>query len=194
MCFISIFDYLLYSVTSVQCKHHICIFYTNGSKIHCNKKKIISIIMEFVKLLHILFIIWTNKLSLSLLYLGNIMLLLIYMAKKSLSDQLHTMDNNKKYNFCLKWQWRETLRTVISRFNLRVMNKLKGPLSWFSTFVFRGSSHRRKSAVWHQFKNFIWFGYIARLSLCGWRGYFTRSSDFYLPSLRLGRGVSTLWV
>ncbi len=146
--------------------------------------------MEFVKLLHILFKIWTNKLSLSLLYLGNIMLLLIYMAKKSLSDQLHTMDNNKKYNFliCLKWQWLETLRTVISRFNLRVMNKLKGPMSWFSTLVYRGSSHRRKSAVWHKFKILIWFGYIARLSHCGWRGYFTRSSDFYLPSLRLGRG------
>jgi hypothetical protein len=157
----------------------------------------ISIIMEFVKLLHILFIIWTNKLSLSLLYLGNIMLSLIYMAKKSLSDQLHTMDNNKKYNFliCLKWQWRETLRTVILRFNLRVMNKLKGPMSWFITFVYRGSSHRRKSAVWHQFKILIWFVYIARLSQCGWRGYFTRSIDFYLPSLRLGGGgVSTLWV
>jgi hypothetical protein len=41
--------------------------------------------------------------------------------------------------------------------------------------------------------NLIWFGNIARLSQRGVGGYFTRSNDFYLPSLRLegGGGVST---
>jgi hypothetical protein len=42
---------------------------------------------------------------------------------------------------------------------LRVMIDLKGPLSKFSSFTYKGSSHRRKSAA---LINFIWFGYIAR--------------------------------
>ncbi len=33
------------------------------------------------------------------------------------------------------------------------------------------------------------FGYIARLSHSGGVGYFTRSNDFYLPSLRLEEGL-----
>ncbi len=33
------------------------------------------------------------------------------------------------------------------------------------------------------------FGYIARLSHWGGVGYFTRSNDFYLPSLRLEEGL-----
>ncbi len=45
-------------------------------------------------------------------------------------------------------------------------------------------------------RNLEWFGYIARLSQWGGggRGHFTRSNDFYLPSLRLEGGgvVSTL--
>jgi hypothetical protein len=36
--------------------------------------------------------------------------------------------------------------------------------------------------------NLIWFGDIARLSQWEGGGYFTRSSDLYLPSLRLGGG------
>jgi hypothetical protein len=36
---------------------------------------------------------------------------------------------------------------------------------------------------------FIWFGYITRLRITlGRRGYFTRSNDFYLPSLPLEKG------
>jgi hypothetical protein len=30
----------------------------------------------------------------------------------------------------------------------------------------------------------LWFGYIARQFRSGGGGYFTRSNDFYLPSLR----------
>ncbi len=45
--------------------------------------------------------------------------------------------------------------------------------------------------------NLIWFSYIACLMPIplGRRGYFTRSNDFYLPSLRLEEGgqVGTLW-
>ncbi len=37
-------------------------------------------------------------------------------------------------------------------------------------------------------KNFIWFGYIARLSQWRRGGYLTLSNDFYLSSLRLGGG------
>ncbi len=33
--------------------------------------------------------------------------------------------------------------------DLRVMIDLEGPLSNFSTFAYRGSSHRRKSTAWH---------------------------------------------
>jgi hypothetical protein len=36
--------------------------------------------------------------------------------------------------------------------------------------------------------NLIWFGYIARQSQWGGGGYFSRSNDFYLPSLRLEGG------
>jgi hypothetical protein len=36
--------------------------------------------------------------------------------------------------------------------------------------------------------NFIWFGYIARLSHWGGGGCFTRSIYFYLPYLRLEEG------
>ncbi len=33
--------------------------------------------------------------------------------------------------------------------DLRVMIDLEGPLSHFSTFAYRGSSHRRKNTAWH---------------------------------------------
>jgi hypothetical protein len=36
--------------------------------------------------------------------------------------------------------------------------------------------------------NLIWFCYIVRLSQWGGVGYFTRSNDYYLPSLRLQEG------
>jgi len=38
---------------------------------------------------------------------------------------------------------------------LRLMIDLEGPLSWFGTFAYRGSLHRRKSAAWHRF-DMVW--------------------------------------
>jgi hypothetical protein len=51
--------------------------------------------------------------------------------------------------------------------NLRVMNYLEGPLSQFSTFVYRGSSHRRKNAACPKFEK-VW--YNTRLSQWGGGG------------------------
>ncbi len=66
---------------------------------------------------------------------------------------------------------------VSSGHDLRVMIDTEGPLSKFSTFDYRGSSHRHKSAAWHLI---VMVGYIAR--------YFARSNDFYLPSRRIEGG------
>ncbi len=50
------------------------------------------------------------------------------------------------------------------------------------------SSHRRKSAAGHKF-DMVWLYRSPRLSQWGGE-YFTRSNDFYLPSLRLQGGRS----
>jgi hypothetical protein len=59
-------------------------------------------------------------------------------------------------------------------------------------FRCRGSSHRRKSAAWHNKIDVVWL-YRSPIPV-GMRGYFTCPKDFYLPLLRLeeGGGVSTL--
>ncbi len=44
---------------------------------------------------------------------------------------------------------------------------IEGPLSWFSTFVYRGSLHGARAL--HDL-NLIWFGYITRLSQWGGGG------------------------
>ncbi len=49
----------------------------------------------------------------------------------------------------------------------------------------------RESKYTTQYRS--WFGYIAHLSQQWGGGYFTCSSDFYLPSRRQRGGVSTLW-
>ncbi len=52
-------------------------------------------------------------------------------------------------------------------------------------------SYRRKSAAWHKF-DMVWL-YRSPIPM-GRRGYFTLSTDFYLPSLRLeGRGSAHCW-
>ncbi len=45
-------------------------------------------------------------------------------------------------------------------YELRIMIDIESPLSQFSAFAHRGSSHRSKSAARHKFyKFYIWFGY-----------------------------------
>ncbi len=71
-------------------------------------------------------------------------------------------------------------------------NYLEGPLS--SALSFIGGVHIGARALLDI--NLIWFGYIACLSKWGGGRYFTRSNDYYLPSLHLEEGggrVSTMW-
>jgi hypothetical protein len=77
-------------------------------------------------------------------------------------------------------EWKESIFAVIGNGSLRVMIDTEGPLS------FKGGVHICARALLDI--NLIWFGYIACLSQKGGRGHFTRSSDFYMPSLRLERG------
>jgi hypothetical protein len=63
------------------------------------------------------------------------------------------------------------------------------PLSYFSTFVYRGSSHRRKSAACPKF-DMVWL-YRSPIPSREERpggGWFRHSNDFYLPSLRVEEG------
>jgi hypothetical protein len=54
------------------------------------------------------------------------------------------------------------------------------------TFAYRGSYISARAML---YINLIWFGHIARRGEEG-GGYFTRSNDFYLRSLRLEEGGS----
>jgi hypothetical protein len=64
------------------------------------------------------------------------------------------------------------------------MIDVEGPLSYSSPALsLLLNVHISARAL--SYINFIRFGYFARLSQCWGRGYFTRSDDFYLPSLRL---------
>ncbi len=65
------------------------------------------------------------------------------------------------------------------RCNARVMNKQEGPLSLFSIFVSRGSSHRRKSAACPKF-DMVWL-YHSPIPV-GWRGVIY-SFKWFLPAL-----------
>ncbi len=67
---------------------------------------------------------------------------------------------------------------------LIVMYLLKGPLSKFSTFVYRGVYIGPRALLDILHVHLIGFCFIARLSQWGGGGFFTRSNDFYLPSLR----------
>jgi hypothetical protein len=68
------------------------------------------------------------------------------------------------------------------------MIDIEGPLGYCSSalLAYRGS-HIGERALLDI--NLIWFGYFARLSQWGRGGYFNCSNDFYLPSLRLEKGV-----
>ncbi len=58
------------------------------------------------------------------------------------------------------------------------------------TFVSRGSSHQRKSDAWYKF-DMVWpYRSPIPVGRMGGGGYFTRSNDFYQPSLRLEEGGS----
>jgi hypothetical protein len=62
------------------------------------------------------------------------------------------------------------------------MIDIEGPLS-YSAPTLIGGVHIGARALLDI--NLMWFGFIARLSQWEGRGYFTRSNDFYLSSLRL---------
>ncbi len=62
----------------------------------------------------------------------------------------------------------------------------KGPSSYFSTFVYRGSSHRRKRAL--HVLNLIWFGWIALLYQ--WSNFLVQMISTCLPSRRGSGGRS----
>jgi hypothetical protein len=62
------------------------------------------------------------------------------------------------------------------------LTTVEGPLSWLLSFI--GGVHIGAIAL----LDTKMFGYIARLSQRGGGGYFIRSNDFYLPSLRLWGG------
>jgi hypothetical protein len=75
------------------------------------------------------------------------------------------------------------------------MIDLEGPLSWFSTFGYRGVYIGKRARLDIKL---VWFGYIARLSRWGGgREVIYLFKLFHLPSQRLeegGGGVSTMWV
>jgi hypothetical protein len=75
---------------------------------------------------------------------------------------------------------------------LRVIIDLRGPteLVKFSTFAYRGSSHRLKSNMLDI--NLIWFGYIVRLSQWG-EGNILLVQIISSCRRVLRGGVSTLW-
>ncbi len=67
----------------------------------------------------------------------------------------------------------------------KVMISIEGPLSYFGISPIGGVYIGEGGAAKHLS---ICFGYIARLSQWGGRGYFTCTNDFYLPSRRLEGG------
>jgi hypothetical protein len=86
------------------------------------------------------------------------------------------------------------IRPWCSLSNFRIMIDLESPLS-SSALSLVGEVHIGARALLDNI-NLIWFGNIALLSQWGGGGYFIRSNDFYLPSLRSEEGgwVSTLCV
>ncbi len=79
---------------------------------------------------------------------------------------------------------KENQKVVITLLGFEYQSN-EGPLSQFSTFVYRGSSHRRKSDACPKF-DMVW-QYRSPIPVVR-RGLFPRSNDFYLPSLRVDRG------
>ncbi len=70
---------------------------------------------------------------------------------------------------------------------------VEGPLSYFSNFAYRRSSHRRKSAACHLI-DIVWLYCISLAYPSGGRGIFYKFKRF-LPAFAAlrGEGVSTRW-
>ncbi len=68
--------------------------------------------------------------------------------------------------------------------SLRAMTDLEGSLSEFSTFVYRGSSHRSKSAPWHK----VYMVWLNRLPIPVGRRGVIYSFKWFLPAFAALRG------